>query len=268
MNRYSDVMAIGARGLSDEKVFGMNINVIYTHYPLHNHDFFEIGYILSGSGTTVINGVTHTFEKNSLFLNTNTDFHEIFPQGECKIMDIHIKTDWISPEILNSLTSSSIIHNYDNKIIDRMYKEYMEHSNKSDMYLKHLVSSVLIDCIGMTKSDEINNLYNKFSPQIGKAICIIHSRFSENLTLDEVAEAVELSPNYLSTKFHNEVKVSFQTYLLNKRLDAARKYLIATPCSVTDLCFFSGFNNYINFCKAFKKKFNMTPTQYRSNKPL
>lgn len=264
MGKYDDVMAVGRRGLSGDKKIGISNNVIYSHYPLHNHDFFELAYVLNGSGMTNINGKSFSFNSGTLFLCTNTDFHEIFPNQECSILDIHVKTDWIEPELLHNLSNAVLIPDYNNVPIDRINYEYKVHSNKSDMYLKHLISSVLIDCIRRSRPDEDVDLYTKFSTPIGKALQMIHSRFSENISLDEVAEAVELSPNYFSTKFHNEVKLPFQNYLLNKRLDAARKYLIATHCSVTDLCFFCGFNNYVNFSKAFKKKYGMSPTQYRT----
>lgn len=264
MGKYDDVLAIGSRGITGDKFMEISTNVIYSHYPLHNHDLFEMAYVLKGRGTTNINGKKYNFAEKTFFLCTNTDFHEIFPESECSILDIHIRTDWIDPEILNKLTTAVLIPNYDNTVIDRINNEFFTQYAKSNMYLKHLTNSILIDCIHALDNDKNMDVYMKFSTPIGKALQIIHSSFNENLSLEDVAEKVQLSPNYFSSKFHNEVKSTFQEYLLGLRLEAAKKYLIATPCSVTDLCFFSGFNNYINFSKAFKKKFGVSPTQFRN----
>ena len=263
MARYDDVLAIGSRGLSDEKGIDVSNNVIYSHYPLHNHEFFELGYVMNGSGTTTINGKRFEFSNRSLFLCTNTDFHDISPKGECSILDIHIRVDLIEPELLNNIIDAVIIPKYDPGLIERLDYEYRMQSNKSKMYLMHLITSIIIDCIHAANGRSQDEIFTKFSEPVGKAIKLIHNRFSENITLLDLSEAAELSPNYLSSKFHKEVGVPIQSYLINKRLEAARKYLLATQCSVTDLCFFSGFNNYVNFSKAFKKKYGVTPTQYR-----
>lgn len=264
MVKYDDVLSLGTRGLSDGKKYIVATNTIYTHYPIHIHDAFELEYVLKGSGTTIINGEAYRFNAGTLWFCTNTDFHEMFPDCECNIKCIRIKTDYIEPELLFNLPNAVLISDYDNLLIDKISQEYNILNSNSDMYFKSLVSSILIDCIRETKSNETIELFNKFSAPIGKALQIVHSRFNENISLDEVAEAVELSPNYFSTKFHNEVNQTYQQYLLDKRLDAARKYLVATNCTVTDLCLFTGFNNYVNFSKAFKKKYNMSPTQYRT----
>ena len=265
MSKNNDVLAIGTRGFS-ERNFIVSTNVLYTHYPIHNHDCVELEYVLKGCGTTIINGKKHSFSDGTLCLCTNTDFHELFPGCECSFLNINIKTECIAPEILISLSDAVLIQNYDRTLIDKINYEYKYLNTKSDMYFKNLINRILIDCVHKIKPDMKDEQYAKLSAPVGKAIQIIHRRFSENISLDGIAEAVELSPNYFSTKFHNEVKVSFQSYLLNIRLEAARKYLIATDYSVTDLCFFVGFNNYVNFSKAFKKRYGVTPTKYRSEK--
>ena len=81
--------------------------------------------------------------------------------------------------------------------------------------------------------------------------------------MTETAEHVGLVPVYLSKLFFKEIGVNFKVYLDNISFDHATKLLTFSNTSITDVCTQSGFVDYANFHKRFKKKYNMTPKEYR-----
>lgn len=106
---------------------------------------------------------------------------------------------------------------------------------------------------------EINN-YNKV---IRKALRYIHSNYINNIFLDDVAEHVNLSSVYFSQLFHKQTNRSFSEYVLDLRLNKAKKLLRGTNLKVYEVCEKSGFTNTYYFCRVFKKKTGMTPREYR-----
>jgi len=67
----------------------------------------------------------------------------------------------------------------------------------------------------------------------------------------------------MSSLFVKESGINFKEYLSTIRLDYARKLLEFSDMSVTDICFESGFNDYANFERSFKRKYNISPRQHR-----
>ncbi len=238
------------------------------NHPLHRHEYYEFEFVKSGKGTVMINSTPYPFSAGTAWFCTSTDFHEIFIEEPAKIVNICFRIDWVENEILNSLPFGAVIQNYDEKIIDRFCKEYSSDEYGNRIYLKHSLSCVLIDFARVIEEKEKRDVYSKFSQPIGQALRFIHNHSNDDISLNDVAANVGLSPSYFSSRFHSELNISFQSYIINLRLETAAKFLISTNYSVTDICFISGFNNYVNFTKAFKKRYNMTPMQYRKNKHL
>ena len=251
---------------------GKNMYIVENHlivnHPLHRHEYYEFEFVKKGKGTVMINSTPYPFSSGTAWLCTSTDFHEILVEEPATIVNICFRIDWVENEILNSLPFGAVIQDYNEKIIDRFYWEYSNNRYGNTIYLKHLLSCVLIDFARVIEEKEKRDVYSKFSQPIGQALRFIHNHFSDDISLNDVASNVGLSPSYFSSRFHRELNVSFQNYIIDLRLETASKFLISTNYSVTDICYSSGFNNYVNFTKAFKKHFNMTPIQYRKNKHI
>ena len=266
MKSYNE--AILKKDIPKDQTIKVVEHSIYGHFPLHRHEYYEIEYICSGSGSVTINGTVHKYNAGSVWISTPTDFHEILSNGKSTIINISFRLDWIENELINSLPYGTIIQSYDEKIFSRFLKEYESGRYCADIYLKHSLSCILVDFIRIIDAQETNSTFEQFSHPIGQAIRYIQSHFSDNITLNDVASEVGLSPTYFSTRFHNEVKLQFQAYLVKARIENAAKFLSSTQNPIIDICYLSGFKNYANFTKAFKKHYSMTPVQYRKENYL
>jgi two-component system response regulator YesN len=97
---------------------------------------------------------------------------------------------------------------------------------------------------------------------VQKAKQIIEEDYANQLSLKEVACAVNVSPFYLSRVFREEIGAGFVEYLTKVRLEKALE-LLAQGISVKECCFSVGYNDPNYFSRLFKKHYNVTPTQYR-----
>lgn len=100
---------------------------------------------------------------------------------------------------------------------------------------------------------------------VKKAINYIQSNFSKQLTVNEIAKHVGLSPSHFMNVFKQHTKVTCIKYINSFRLNIAETILKETDESVLQIAQDCGFNNLSLFNREFKKAYFTTPTQYRKN---
>jgi len=91
----------------------------------------------------------------------------------------------------------------------------------------------------------------------------IWTNYSKDMTLNNLAKAVGISPYYLSHLFRKEMGISFLEYLTSVRLSIAKNLLNNTAMTVIDICLEVGYQDPSHFAKIFKKKEGVHPTEYR-----
>ena len=100
-------------------------------------------------------------------------------------------------------------------------------------------------------------------PAVRKAVGYIRGHFREELTLEDVAQAVHFSPYYLSRLFREELGLTFVNYLTIVRMEEAKRLLLETDQTVSRIADAVGYQDPSYFTKVFKKMEGQTPTQFR-----
>lgn len=91
----------------------------------------------------------------------------------------------------------------------------------------------------------------------------IESHYTEPaLTNDRLAALIGVSEVYFRKLFLSYCAVTPKQYILNLRIQKAKQLLTDTPYTVTAISELCGFSSLYHFCRAFKAKTGMTPTQY------
>lgn len=103
-----------------------------------------------------------------------------------------------------------------------------------------------------------------YTEKVGLAVAYINQHYSEDLSLDVVAEQVRLHPSYLSHCFKKEVGISFLGYLHKIRIEAACKLLARNPrLSVESISQQVGYHTPTYFHKIFRSRIQDSPSQWR-----
>lgn len=108
------------------------------------------------------------------------------------------------------------------------------------------------------------NQLDKGNPYIRRALGYMSERYSEAMTLEDVAREVGLSTSYFSALFHQVVGVSFREHLCRIRVEESKQLLLSTDYSLTDIALAVGFADQSYFCKVFKRIVGLTPGKFRS----
>jgi beta-xylosidase/AraC-like DNA-binding protein len=93
----------------------------------------------------------------------------------------------------------------------------------------------------------------------------IEKHFRFPVSLDELADFLSLSPQYLSRYFKKLFGINFHTYLTRFRLEKALRELSATDNPITAVAYDNGFPNLSAFIKEMKEELGQTPTAYRKS---
>lgn len=103
---------------------------------------------------------------------------------------------------------------------------------------------------------------------IKQAVEYIKEYYHTDIKVQEVAEVVNISPNYFSSIFKQVTGKYFKEYINQLRIDEAKSLLAETPFKVREIAEQVGFHEYKYFVEVFKKFTGMTPTDYRKIKSI
>jgi len=100
-------------------------------------------------------------------------------------------------------------------------------------------------------------------PAVRRAIAVMHERYSEPISLHDLASEVFVSPFHFSRVFSRETGVTPGRYLTAVRLFEAKRLLLTTPLTVSDIVCSVGYSSVGTFTSKFTRVVGITPTQYR-----
>src|SRR5258707_2948217 len=98
---------------------------------------------------------------------------------------------------------------------------------------------------------------------IEHAIQAMHTHMHELLTLEDLASVACLSPYHFNRVFHRLIGIPPGEFLSALRFQAARRLLLTTPLSVTDICFEVGYTSTGSFTNRFTHRVGLTPRLLR-----
>ncbi len=137
--------------------------------------------------------------------------------------------------------------------------------------LFHLLNYIIE--VEMKRILEIEKRVNHISStdSIMKAKEFIELNFRKDIDLNQLAKMFHFTPFYFSRLFKKITGINFKEYLLKLRIEEAKRLLIYSEFSVTNISYQIGFNDSNYFSYIFKKLTGMSPTQFRkqyTNKKL
>lgn len=108
-----------------------------------------------------------------------------------------------------------------------------------------------------------NNGSTDYSPEIDAAIQFIYNNIFNHVTLEDISRHVLLSPNYLSSKFKNEVGMAMSDFINKTKVEESKFLLIHSNTKISDIAYIFNFCNQSYYTKVFKKYTGFTPNEYK-----
>jgi two-component system, response regulator YesN len=126
--------------------------------------------------------------------------------------------------------------------------------------IKHLVEEDFNKLFKVLKREM--NVENQWL--IEKAISYISSNYQKELKASDVANKINISPNYFSKLFKKTTGKNFNEYLNELRIENSKVLLIDTAERIFQIAEYVGYKDYKYFVKIFKNLTSLTPKEYRN----
>lgn len=248
----------------------------------HWHTEFEFVYVETG---TVYFGISDKqfalSEGQGVFINSKI-LHRYFSQGNAIVPNFVLMPYFIAAQdsliyqkyvlpIMASPMDYQIFSSdipWQAQVLSLMREMMAAQENASDV---ELVNSYLIQKIWhiLYQNTDVEHMGKKENysassqARLQLMMQYIHQKFAYNISLSDIADQAKVSKSTALNLFQRYLGISPVTYLINYRLQEAAKLLASTEKKVTVISKDTGFDSVDYFCKAFKKYYKLTPTEYR-----
>ena len=260
-----------------------NFRLFHLHSPsgakveYHYHEFCKLLLLISGRGGYVVDGQRYLLQPGDVVLIGSRSAHRPDLEEDSSYERIII---YIDPGFLQQFATPdcsllelfSARHGHvlrlrekERKIVFSLAAALEKELSGSDYGREILCSSALLRLlveIGRSQRREgaLNpNPVTPSDPRVVEWMAYLDRHLDEDLDMDLLAERFFISKFHMMRLFKAETGFTVHTYLLQRRLMAARQ-LIERGMLATEACYRSGFRSYSSFTRAYNKHFGTTPT--------
>jgi AraC-like DNA-binding protein len=288
---FNELIKKGGPPTKKLKDFDISKQITSQGMYLHKHTYIEVDYVHRGCCTYYIDNETNAFqlkEKELCIVNQNV-VHGIEIQGEDPIViKCMIPFEYIEIDQFPKLGQEVVVMNflrhamnenitkpaylifriedteYMEELIYHMFCEFLEkpygwrravknHLSNLFLYLMRVKEEELVQAVEM----EEENL------NITKVLDCIRKNY-QYITLRDLAKDFHFHENYLSRMIKQHCQMSFRELLCEIRIKEAKKLLMDTELSVTEISARIGYHKPNFFFKLFKDHCGKTPIEFRN----
>lgn len=247
--------------------------------PLHRHLGPELIYSRNQEIILIIDTEKVILHPGECVLISSGAIHKVEPQKKIKnqdVMSITFKGAYIE-KLYPNLRTTKICFKH-SAVSEYVQKTMVSNCEELRTLLEHkppdyfAINEVLFRILGLmfkqfvseecveTQSSKINR------QKIGLVLKYIDEHYREELSAQMVAKEFGYSREYFSRLFKRYADINFKQYIVEYRLLKASVELHTTEKRIADIAYDNGFADEKSFYTSFKKKYGMTPLEFRREK--
>lgn len=251
----------------------------------HYHEEYELHYIASTSGKVFVGDYIGNFSPNSLVLvGPNLPHNWISQIDKGQQVALRDRVINFSQEFVDTCNQSfpemralSDFWNrsqygieFQNQNIISQSRDLLEEIANSTGLHRLTLFWLIIEKLATTKdyrilstSSYLSHIDKKNLNQLNRAVTYILEHYDRKITLEEVAQYLNMSDTYFSKFFRKATGNRFVAFVNSLRINKSCELLAHSNEPITEICFMVGFNNIANFNRRFHDSKRMTPSEYR-----
>jgi AraC-like DNA-binding protein len=243
----------------------------YIAFP-HLHSQYEIYYNISGAEGFMVSGRFYKLKNRDLIIVPKIQTHKVIVKEnesyERCIINIDESvfsniesfyntcesTEWLKKE--NGMVSLSKNQHSEFMMLTDKYNEYKKSGNELMMlsYFLNIMNFLKISFENQKKPEYLSDENISYTDRV---IRIVEKNFKD-ANVSDIAAKMYMNEDYLNRIFKEKTGITIKKYLTIRKLAEAKKHLYLKK-SVREACILSGFNDYANFMRIFKKYEGYTP---------
>ena len=243
----------------------------------HWHATVELLFVLHGQVTAQVQETVSYLSEGDLLLINSNHIHELYSRDSSLIITVQLdmhKFD-LPPEEADQLyflcdsSRDTDQSRFDN--LRSLIALIIEHNTTQDAATRYenksFAYSVLQELTRNFQGPPPASLpvHDSQMERMNDIVNYIDSHYREDIRLGQLAQAVHLSPPYLSSLFTRYLGATFSEYYNSVRLDHAVNDLVTTELSIEEIAVRNGYSNAPAFGRAFRAKYHELPSAYRKS---
>lgn len=256
----------------------------FSNVPLHWHKEFELNYILLGQGEFICGDDRFTFREGDIIILQPDVLHAVCQSSDSvKLYDtlvfnadmlVGTGADRSSLELFVPLVNGSLVipsriskrHSRYRELevcVKEIFRNAKKNTPLNDIILKSELFrffAILAESNDLRPADCTNTAR---SEKIRPALEFINGHFTENITIEQLADISHLSKSYFMSCFKNAAGIGATRYINQIRINAVCELLRTDDRNVSELAFACGFTNLANFNRQFLRQIGVSPKEYR-----
>lgn len=271
--------------------FELVLNSLLDECPrgLHAHHFFELVYIVTGSGIQYINQVRIEYNSGHLFLLAPGDEHAFEFTSPTQFFFIRFNGTYLQSqgrknELLQRLEMilknvgndpGCILRNFGDQQVIRSLMEAIvrEHQHK-DLYHQELIGQYISTLLLLIARNISLYMPEKIDENADQKVVEVLEYIQTNicnpdkLRIEQISKQFGISESYLGRYFKKHTDESFQQYIMNYKLKLIENRLLHSNKRINEIADEFGFTDKSHLSRTFKKYRGINPSafkkQYRS----
>ncbi|MEV5030205.1 helix-turn-helix transcriptional regulator [Paenibacillus sp. LPE1-1-1.1] len=222
--------------------------------------FHDLTFVVEGKASYYINGEKFTAEEGDLIYVPGGSVREAHTFKETPMHSYPFNFFWAEPHNHIRLPFGVVTKNVITKEILGYIREFNQvWMSKQPFYM--IQARALFELILYRLLSNYNRRSaTQIDPRIKKLIAFITDHYSENITIGELAERVNLHPVYLGKLFKQNTGSTYKEYVNRIRINNAEMMLSAGDFTVTEAAERCGFYDISYFSNAFKEMKGYSPS--------
>lgn len=243
-------------------------------YTINDIEFI---YYTKGGSVTTIQGKDYACQTHDLMILQPHGIYTSlnYGQKEFEYIYIHFEVNPIAlqPKLIELLTKAGPVIQEDNKRFLQLFLSILQEASSNlagaNALINMLVKTICIDIIRSTtttktKIEAVSKHKDQFT-LVNDVIDYINHHIKENLTVQQLADTFNISPNYLYKCFMKVMDKSPIQFMIDYRIALAKKYLCTNVFSLSQVSELCGFASQQHFTRSFTKSVGISPSSYRKN---
>lgn len=254
------------------------VNIESRQFDLHWHASTEIIVPIVNNVVVHMRGNEYTIYPGEIFIIPPGELHSFtIPETGIRLVflfDLSVLQTINGFPYLNSTFSNQVLITRDNviyhKCMELLYEMFQDYYSSSSLREVKIFSKMIDFYVSYQESQcnfdhSMPKRYEKnITDRLNIVFFYINQHYTEDIPLEKAAEIAGFSKYHFSRIFKDFAGNNYFDYLCLQRIKASERMLLIPGKPITEIAYQSGFGSLCAFNRAFKKKNNCTPSEYRS----
>ena len=191
------------------------------------------------------------------------------PGSNCLDLDYIRPFFYREASFVNKIPASEIVDTPIRDFFLRIHQEIKAHARDYQLAVKTALTQILFaitrhyGCLEAVPNVPSQRLVDV--ERLRGVLAFIRKNYEEKLTLERVAKAACMSPQYFCRFFKKTTGTSLTDYVLRLRIDRSMELLLSTDKSVTEIAYEVGFGGHSYYDRIFRRLSGLSPQEFRQN---